>query len=115
NWHVLQTTTKQKAVSMSTGVETLMAKSIVIVEFLKYLVIVFMLYYQTKTTPFCNYTKLSLPIAIKDYLQGIKAKDEINENSIFEDIKESSNKKERNILEQITFENYSYYLGFDKL
>src|SRR5690554_3711194 len=57
----------------------------------------------------------ALPIAIKDYLQGIKAKDEINENSIFEDIKESSNKKERNILEQITFENYSYYLGFDKL
>lgn len=41
----------------------------------------------------------ALPIAIKDYLQGIKAKDEINENSIFEDIKESSNKKERNILE----------------
>ena len=57
----------------------------------------------------------ALPIAIKDYLQGIKAKDEINENSIFEDIKESSNKKGRNILEQITFENYSYYLGFDKL
>ena len=57
----------------------------------------------------------ALPIAFKDYLQGIKAKDEINENSIFEDIKESSNKKERNILEQITFENYSYYLGFDKL
>lgn len=57
----------------------------------------------------------ALPLAIEDYLKSVKTKNEMYENSIFEEIKHASNKKNRNILEQITFENYSYYLGFDKL
>lgn len=55
-----------------------------------------------------------LPIAISDYL-----KDQINEkqeeNSAIEEIKKSSKKSNRSILDEITFENYNYYLGFDKL
>lgn len=57
----------------------------------------------------------ALPLAIEDYLKSVKTKNEMYENSIFEEIKQASNKKNRNFLEQITFENYFYYLGFDKL
>jgi len=56
-----------------------------------------------------------LPVAIKDYLSSIdKTLDQI-ENSALDEIKSETNKTQRSILDQITFENYSYYLGFDKL
>lgn len=56
-----------------------------------------------------------LPIAIKDYLKSSDHKQEVTENSALEEIKSKNKKNKRSILDQITFENYSYYLGFDKL
>lgn len=55
-----------------------------------------------------------LPQAISDYLSNIKIEDTIN-NSALEEITKSSQETNRNILDEITFENFNYYLGFDKL
>lgn len=55
-----------------------------------------------------------LPEAISDYLKNQESEN-IQNNSALEEIKLSSKESNRNILNQITFENYSYYLGFDKL
>ncbi|PJB14726.1 MAG: Eco47II family restriction endonuclease [Flavobacteriales bacterium CG_4_9_14_3_um_filter_32_8] len=57
----------------------------------------------------------TLPIAIKDYLKSTDQSKEIAENSALDEIKSETKTSKRNILDQITFENYSYYLGFDKL
>ncbi len=55
-----------------------------------------------------------LPKAISDYLsQQVNEKNQ--SNSALEEITESSKASKRSILDEITFENYSYYLGFDKL
>ena len=52
--------------------------------------------------------------AISDYLN--KQENEKNQsNSALEEITVSSKKSKRSILDEITFENYNYYLGFDKL
>lgn len=56
-----------------------------------------------------------LPIAIKYYLNSIDESESIIKNSAIDEIKVETNVSKRNILDQITFENYSYYLGFDKL
>jgi Eco47II restriction endonuclease len=56
-----------------------------------------------------------LPKAINDYLKSIKLNEVKIENSALNEIKKETKKSKRSILEQITFENYSYYLGFDKL
>ncbi|MEO5643042.1 MAG: Eco47II family restriction endonuclease [Bacteroidia bacterium] len=56
-----------------------------------------------------------LPIAIKDYLKSIDKSEEIAENSALEEVKSEIKKSKRTILDQITFENFRYYLGFDKL
>jgi len=56
-----------------------------------------------------------LPKAIADYLSTINTNDEIAENSALEEINLETEASDRSILDQITFENYSYYLGFDKL
>jgi hypothetical protein len=55
-----------------------------------------------------------LPKAISDYLSK-QQNEKTQNNSALEEISESSNKSKRSILNEITFENYSYYLGFDKL
>jgi hypothetical protein len=57
----------------------------------------------------------ALPIAIKDYLKSVEEKEEIAESSALEEIKSETKTSKRSVLDQITFENYSYYLGFDKL
>ncbi len=57
----------------------------------------------------------TLPIAIKDYLKSIEKSAEFSENSALEEIKSETKASKRGILNQITFENYSYYLGFNKL
>ena len=55
-----------------------------------------------------------LPQAISDYLN--KQENEKNQsNSALQEITVSSKKSKRSILDEITFENYNYYLGFDKL
>lgn len=53
-----------------------------------------------------------LPEAIKDYL-AIYKDDSITTNSALAEIIKSASESNRSILEEITFENYSYYLGFN--
>jgi hypothetical protein len=57
----------------------------------------------------------NLPIAVKDYLNSVEKNEFVKENSALEEIKTETTTSKRTILDQITFENYSYYLGFDKL
>lgn len=57
----------------------------------------------------------ALPKAIDDYLKSIEKSKSIKENSALDEITSETEKSKRTILDQITFENYSYYLGFDKL
>ncbi|MCO5249765.1 MAG: Eco47II family restriction endonuclease [Chitinophagales bacterium] len=57
----------------------------------------------------------ALPIAIDDYLKSIKTSTKEKEDSALKEIESKIEKSKRSILDQITFENYSYYLGFDKL
>ena len=57
----------------------------------------------------------NLPSAINDYLNSIEKDNTIKENSALDEIKLETKTSKRTILDQITFENYSYYLGFDKL
>jgi Eco47II restriction endonuclease len=57
----------------------------------------------------------TLPIAINDYLNSIAKNEDIRENSALDEIKAEISGTNRGILEQITFENYNYYLGFDGL
>ena len=57
----------------------------------------------------------NLPIAITDYLNSIEQDKSVKENSALDEIKSELKDSKRSILDQITFENYSYYLGFDRL
>jgi hypothetical protein len=57
----------------------------------------------------------NLPIVVADYLNSIEKSNSNSENSALEEIKKETKTSKRGILNQITFENYSYYLGFDKL
>ena len=57
----------------------------------------------------------NLPIVINDYLSSIEQSKLKKENSALEEVKSEIQASKRTILDQITFENYSYYLGFDKL
>ncbi len=56
-----------------------------------------------------------LPTAIRDYLSSIERDHTITENSAIDEIKAEIETTKRTILDQITFENYGYYLGFGKL
>lgn len=56
-----------------------------------------------------------LPIAIEDYLKSIEKAGVVKENSALDEIKKETATSKKSILDQITFENYSYYFGFDKL
>ncbi|OYD44278.1 restriction endonuclease [Sphingobacterium cellulitidis] len=57
----------------------------------------------------------ALPSVIDVYLRSIEKDKSIKENSALDEIASETEKSKRSILDQITFENYSYYLGFDKL
>ena len=57
----------------------------------------------------------NLSVAIKNYLNSIEKTNAAKENSALDEIKKETKTSKRTILDQITFENYSYYLGFDKL
>jgi hypothetical protein len=56
-----------------------------------------------------------LPNVIADYLKSIENTKAANQNSALEEIKKETIKSKRTVLDQITFENYGFYLGFDKL
>ena len=57
----------------------------------------------------------ALPKAINDYLQSIGITEKLKESSTLDELELAIQESNRTILDQITFENYSYYLGFDKL
>lgn len=57
----------------------------------------------------------ALPIAIQDYLGSIELNENKEDNSALDEILAETQESKRSILDQITFDNYSYYLGFDKL
>lgn len=57
----------------------------------------------------------ALPKAINDYLLSFESEKLKSEDSSLSEILEETKQSKRSILNQITFENYSYYLGFDKL
>lgn len=57
----------------------------------------------------------ALPIAIDDYLNSFKSSKKQNEDSALKEIEKKVESSKRTILNQITFENYYYYSGFDKL
>ena len=57
----------------------------------------------------------ALPKAIDDDLKSSISENIEKENSALEEINAKTKKSKRTILNQITFENYSYYLGFNKL
>lgn len=57
----------------------------------------------------------SLPIAINDFLKMVAQNNKDAGNSALEEIKLQTTITNRNVLDQITFENFGYYIGFDKL
>lgn len=57
----------------------------------------------------------ALPHVIDDYLSSIKSEGSKSENSALNEINDEIKNSKRSILDQITFENYSYYNGFDEL
>jgi hypothetical protein len=57
----------------------------------------------------------ALPNAISDFLLTIDKETKSMNNSAVSEILKSKDSSNRTILDQITFENYGYYLGFDKL
>jgi len=57
----------------------------------------------------------ALPIAISDFLKTQVNTKLKSENSALFEIRESIKTSERTVFDQITFENFGYYLGFDKL
>jgi len=56
----------------------------------------------------------TLPKAVNDFLKTIDAANE-KQNTILNDISESAKISNRNTLDEITFENFCYYDGFDSL
>lgn len=56
----------------------------------------------------------ALKIAVPDYLNTIDVKDG-DRNSALDEISKESMESSRAMLDQITFDNYGYYLGFDSL
>ncbi|AMA50048.1 MULTISPECIES: Eco47II family restriction endonuclease [Flavobacterium] len=56
-----------------------------------------------------------LPSAIDDYLKSVQATSVIKENSALEEITSATEHSNRTILDQITFDNYGYYSGFENL
>lgn len=63
---------------------------------------------------FCQLYK-ALPYAIEDYLNSIGESEARSTDSALDEIKSEIEATKRSILDQISIENYSYYLGFEKL
>lgn len=55
-----------------------------------------------------------LPVAIGDFLDRKDLKED-EKNEILSQIKESAVQSDRNLLDQITYDNFNYYNGFDAL
>lgn len=57
----------------------------------------------------------ALPQAINHYLKSAGKDETVKENSALEEITSEIKVSKRSILDQITFENFGYYLGFDTM
>lgn len=57
----------------------------------------------------------ALPVAIDDYLKSFEDSSKEKEDVALKEIESKTKESKRSILDQITFENYSYYLGFNQL
>jgi hypothetical protein len=57
----------------------------------------------------------ALPIAINDHIKSLNAEAAAEGNTVLSEIMESVRISTRSISDQITHDNFSYYLGFDKL
>lgn len=67
-----------------------------------------------KETAFFDMYK-ALPNAISDFMNDFEKKKTKADNSALSEIKKEIILSNRTILDQVTFENYSYYLGFNEL
>jgi hypothetical protein len=56
-----------------------------------------------------------LPKVIDDYLATMEKSEKVVEHSAFSEIKELADNSNRTILDQITFENFPYYNGFENI
>lgn len=56
-----------------------------------------------------------LPKAIDEFLKMIEDNSDINQSSVINEIQKDISESKRSILDQITFDNFKYYNGFDKL
>lgn len=57
----------------------------------------------------------ALPIAIDDYLNSYEKNKSKRNNSALSEIEKSAKNSSRSLFDEITFENFSYYLGFEEL
>ena len=57
----------------------------------------------------------ALPYAITDFLETKKTSAKESKNSALSEINSDAKEAKRTIFDQISFENFSYYLGFDEL
>lgn len=57
----------------------------------------------------------ALPLAISDFLASVDKSKEKKGDSAISEINNSIEESDRTIFDQITFDNFGYYLGFDKL
>lgn len=57
----------------------------------------------------------ALPLAIDDFLNQEKLDKNHTENSALQEIQKDLNVSSKSLLDQITFDNFGYYLEFDKL
>lgn len=55
-----------------------------------------------------------LPKAIEDFMKTLPSQ-QIQQSTALNEIENNANETERSIIDQITFENFSYYLGFNNL
>jgi len=56
-----------------------------------------------------------LPVAINDYLNTVERSNAVHEHSAISEIKDQAHDSNRSILDQITLDNFGYYLGFNTL
>jgi len=56
-----------------------------------------------------------IPAATEEYLSTLTSTEEIAKNSALFEIKELTSRSNRTMLDQITFDNYSYYKGFENI
>lgn len=57
----------------------------------------------------------ALPVAIEDYLSSLKSGDSATESSVITEIREAIDDSGRSVIDQMAYDNYNYYNGFEQL